>query len=107
MIKSKLVKLALINAALAVLYVVLVGIFFFYGTKYLASGGKMDTLLAPITMLSLFVLSAAVMGALIFGKPLLLYFDNFKKEAVSLAFYTIGFFSVATFIFLILLFITK
>lgn len=42
-----------------------------------------DTMLAPITMLSLLVLSVSVMGLLFFYEPLRLFFENQKQEALS------------------------
>ena len=45
---------------------------------------------APIIMLSLLVLSAAIMAILVFGKPVLLYLDNKKKESLVMIFYTVG-----------------
>ena len=44
----------------------------------------------------LFSLSAAVMGSLVFGRPVLWYLDGKKKEAIALALYTIFFLFVAT-----------
>lgn len=46
--------------------------------------------LPQIAFLALFTLSAAVVGGLILGKPLMLYLDNQKKAAVSLFLETIG-----------------
>lgn len=46
--------------------------------------GQQPTILALVAFLLLFVLSAAVSGALILGKPILLYFENKKKEALEL-----------------------
>ena len=53
--------------------------------------GLMNGILAPTAFLLTFVLSAAIMGILIFGRPILWYLDGFKKEAVRLVFYTLGF----------------
>ncbi|HTM68228.1 MAG TPA: hypothetical protein VL426_02910 [Candidatus Binatia bacterium] len=52
--------------------------------------------LAPLAMLSLLVLSAAVMGMLVFGKPVMLYIDGKKKEAVAMVCWTVGTFAVIT-----------
>ncbi|MEK9183654.1 MAG: hypothetical protein AAB890_01090 [Patescibacteria group bacterium] len=45
---------------------------------------------APIIMLLLLVLSASIMGVLVFGRPILLYLDNQKKDALTMLFYTLG-----------------
>jgi hypothetical protein len=51
---------------------------------------KVPEFFAPIIMLSLFVVSAAVMAILIFGKPVMLYLGNKKKESLVMLFYTVG-----------------
>lgn len=43
-----------------------------------------------MVMLLLFVFSAALTGALIFGRPILWYLDGKKREAILLFFYTLG-----------------
>ena len=42
-----------------------------------------DTLLAPVTMLSLLVLSASIMAILFFYEPIRLFLENQKKQALS------------------------
>ncbi len=54
-----------------------------------------DDIWAPIAMLSLLTLSVAVMGVLIFGRPVLLYLNNQKKEAIGFLFYTLGWLCLA------------
>lgn len=51
-------------------------------------------LLIPALLLSLFTLSAAVMGAIFFYQPFRMYFDGQKEQAVKLAAQTIGAFAV-------------
>ncbi len=60
---------------------------------------KAPEFFAPIIMLLLFVVSAAVMAILVFGRPVMLYLDNKKKEALTMLFYTVGW--LATILFLI------
>lgn len=57
-----------------------------------------DTIFAPILALSLFVLSASIMGYLFLGKPLQLYLDGRKQEAVSFFTETVLGFAVLTLI---------
>ena len=52
--------------------------------------GKPDTFLAPMFILLLFVVSALITGLLVLGKPIVLYLDGSKKEAVSLTLITLG-----------------
>src|SRR3989338_3516852 len=59
--------------------------------------GKMQNLWGPITFLMLFVLSAAVVGVLIFVRPVLLYLDNKRTEAITLLLTTIAWLAVITF----------
>jgi len=58
--------------------------------------GQMKGLLGPVTFLMLFVVSAALTGALVLGRPVILYFDNKKTEGIKLFIYTIGWMFVLT-----------
>ncbi len=93
----KIVKQSLSYAALAILYVAVVGTVMRNADK-LFGGGKIEAL-APIGILLLLVVSAATMGMLIFGKPVMLYIDGQKREAVSMVMTTIA--SLAVFTILI------
>lgn len=68
-------------------------------------GDQPDTIIIPMTMLSLFVLSAAVMGFLFLSEPLQLLLQNRKQEAVAFFAKVVGFFSCFVAVFVILLFI--
>lgn len=89
------------NASAASLYIILIALFMSVGTKHIP---KEDTVFAPIAMISLFTLSAAVMGYLFCYSPLMLYFDGKKKQSVNLFLQTVGMFAVFTGIALSLLF---
>lgn len=54
---------------------------------------KPDTIIIPMTMLSLFVLSAAVMGFLFVYEPVRLLVENKKQEALIFFGKTVGFFA--------------
>lgn len=56
--------------------------------------GKPDTVFAPMLMLSLLVISAAIMGWLFFYEPVKLIVENKKKEAISYFSQTLGTFAV-------------
>ena len=83
---QKLIITSLVDSLLAVLYVSVVVLImnnsknFFDKTPEVAIG---------IAMLMLFVTSATVMGFLILGRPILMYLDGAKKEAVKLFYFTI------------------
>ena len=64
-----------------------------------------DNIFMPMTMLSLFVLSAAVMGYLFLSEPVKLYIDGYKKEAVTFFTKTVGIFAGFVIIFLVLIFL--
>jgi hypothetical protein len=83
-----------VNAFLAAGYIS--GLVFLI-TNYIARPNTPDdSMLIPIVMLSLFVLSAAVMGFLFAYQPFQLYMENKKQEAVSFFFTTTGVFAVIT-----------
>ncbi|HOZ36832.1 MAG TPA: hypothetical protein PLR18_03310 [bacterium] len=63
--------------------------------------GKEDTALSGAAFLLLFVLSATVVGSLVLGKPILLYWDGEKKNALKMLFYTSGW----LFVWLVLCFV--
>ncbi len=62
-----------------------------------------DTPLMPMAMLSLFVLSAAVMSYIFVFQPLQLFLENKKKEGVDLFLKTVGAFAGVTVIFWLVL----
>jgi hypothetical protein len=63
------------------------------------------TILIPMTMLSLFVLSAAVMGFLFLSEPLYLLMENRKQEAILFFGKTVGIFACFVAVFAISLFL--
>ncbi len=96
---NNLVRSAFINALGTVAYVALVAIGMYNGERFF---GQEDTVMIPIAMLLLFVLSASVTGSLVLGKPVLMYLDGHKVEAVKLFMYTLGWLALYTLIFLVL-----
>ena len=81
------------NAVLASGYIVLVASIMYFGTKFF---GPSDTVLVPMAILSLFVLSAAVMGYLFLLEPAQMYLDGERKAAVALFVRTIAIFACIT-----------
>ncbi|MFH1744592.1 MAG: hypothetical protein ABH881_00265 [bacterium] len=80
----------------ALLYIALVSLFFMNGEHLL--GAKINAFWGPILLLSLFIISALITGLLILGRPIWLYLEGQKKEAVTQLFYTIGWMIVAFFV---------
>jgi len=89
-----------INALLAELYIVTIVSAIQYG---LAPNEQPGSLLIPIVMLSLFVLSAAIMGYLFLSQPVQLYLEGEKKKAVKLFLQTVIIFGGITAVILIIL----
>jgi hypothetical protein len=93
---KKFIKKGLAYALGEAAYIALIASFMQYANQFFGPELK---ILGTVAFLMLFVLSAAISGALILGKPILLYLDNNKKEAVQLFGITLGW----IFIFLIVL----
>ena len=74
---------------LAAGYIVAILVIISFGGKLLPE----QTLVIPIAMLGLFVLSAAVMGFLFLSEPIFLYTENRKQEAVSFFLKEVGIFA--------------
>ncbi|MDO8564083.1 MAG: hypothetical protein Q7R87_03680 [Nanoarchaeota archaeon] len=99
---DKIIRRAIIDSVGTALYIILVVSFIF--SLQMFSSEPEDTIIIPIAMLLLFVCSAAITGFLVFGKPIMLYIDGKKREAILLLGYTLGILFLLTlisFIFLI------
>ena len=83
---STILKPALIHALGATAYIYLVATFM-SNAKYIL--GPTQETLGVVLFLLLFVISAAVMGMLVLGRPILWYLDGQKKEAINLAVATV------------------
>lgn len=84
--KNDLFKTALINSLGTVAYISLVAMIMTFAEKIF---GQTKSIIAPISFLLLFVVSAATTGYLVLGQSILLYLDNKKEEALKLFGYTI------------------
>lgn len=94
-------KNPLLNALAALAYIVAVAAVMFYGGK---RGSPDNSFMVPVALISLFTLSAAVMGYLFCFKPAQLYFDGQKKEGMNLFLQTVAIFGLITAVLLALLF---
>jgi len=63
---------------------------------------KEETIIIPITMLSLLVLSVAIMGFFFLSEPLYLLIENKKKEAIVFFAKTVGVFACFVLAFVII-----
>ncbi len=98
-------KKPFLHAFAAALYIV--GIVFVVNTVTHALQNQNESIIIPMTMLSLFVLSAAVMGYLFLSEPLYLLSENRKQEAVIYFSKIVGFFACFVAIFTLLLFLSS
>ncbi len=64
-----------------------------------------QTIIVPMTMLGLFVLSAAIMGFLFLSEPLRLFMENKKNEAIVFFAKIVGIFACFVALFAILILI--
>lgn len=97
---ASIIKTSIVNAIATTVYIIIV-VSFIFSLQVLAP--KEDIVIIPIAMLLLFVCSAAITGFLVFGKPVMLYIDGKKREAVSLLGYTLGILFLITLIIFIFL----
>lgn len=85
--KSEYFTKSLISAVGTFLYVAAVA---WLGFNNQAIFGKTNNFLMPLFILLLFVISASVTGLLVLGRPIQLYLNGFKKEALVLLFSTLA-----------------
>ena len=91
-----------INALGVVAYTSAVALFLSNGERIF---GGVKSFLLPLFMLLLLIVSATITGLLVLGKPIQLYFNGLKKEAVTLLFTTLGliiFFAIAVVVAILL-----
>lgn len=84
--KIILLKQALINSLGTLAYCGLVAYIMINGEELF---GKISNIFGIMAFLMLFVLSAAIVGSLVLGKPIIYYLDGKKKESITLLIYTI------------------
>lgn len=95
--KNKIVSWSLVDACGTLIYITLIDLFF-NNAKYIFPHD--NSFFIPIAILTLFVLSAAITGSLVLGRPVLMYLDGHKKEAVQLFLYTLAWFALFLLLFL-------
>jgi len=98
---------AIINAGATAVYVIGIATLLFRAERIFGPNSVKETILVPIAILLLLVISAAVTGLLVFGKSAMWYLDGKKKEAMSLFVCTIGFLVVVVIITLLGVFLLK
>jgi hypothetical protein len=91
----------LLNALVAALYIIAVALVLFLTLDNMES--LVPEVLIPILVISLFVLSTAVMAYIFLYEPVKLYFEGKNKEGLSLFLKTTGVFGGLVLIFLLVL----
>jgi hypothetical protein len=91
-------KILIRSAGAAILATLYIAIISYVMTNVGPLLGPDKDVFAPVAFLLIFVLSAATMGALILGKPILLYLDGEKLVAIKLFVATIGWLVVLVFL---------
>lgn len=102
---KKLIKQSIFHSLSAFSYIILVVLLISNGNKLF--GIDDNGILAPVGILLLLVLSVAIMGMLIFGKAILMYLDNEKKDAIKLVIYNITGLFIITIVYFGILFLIK
>jgi len=82
MTKNAIIRRAFINSGLTFSYVLLI-VMAFNNAQFIFETDPPEMLIASF-MLLLFMFSALVTSSLVLGKPILMYIDGQKKEAVSM-----------------------
>lgn len=86
--KNKLALISLRNTFCAVIYIFLVSQLLSNGEILFDNVG--NNFIGPFVMLLLFVTSAAVVGSLVFGQAVLLFFEGKRSDSIKSAIYSVG-----------------
>lgn len=79
--QKKIILQSLIHSLLTAVYVLAVA--FFMSNAERMFDGEPKNFWAPMLFLLLFVLSATIVGTLILGRPILMYLNGAKNEAIK------------------------
>jgi len=82
----------ILSGVVAIAYIVIVAIFISSAQRIF--GPTSDPMLNITVFLTVFVFSAAFMAITLFGRPVMMYIDGQKKEAVALVGWSLGSFLV-------------
>lgn len=81
------------HAILVLLYTSGVAWILFNGPRIF---GRVASFWGPLALLMLFVVSATIVGSLVLGRPVLLYLEGKKNEALRFFGYTVGWLGIIT-----------
>ena len=97
---SKIIFWSIIDAAAVAVYVTGISLLLSNAERIF---GKMTGFLGPMAMLLLLVVSAAITGLFVFGRPIYLIYEGQKTEGIKMISYTIGFLALITILVFIIL----
>lgn len=89
--EKKITVHAFLHATGTVAYIVLIALFLSSAKRVFDRDASNETMMIPVIMLLLLVISAAITGFAVFGKPVMLYIDGKKRESLLMLAQTIGF----------------
>ena len=97
-----MIKNPYLNAVFATIYITLVSLFMYFGSKFIKIDNK---ILSPIAFMSLLTLSVAVMGYLFVLEPLQMYLSGEKTKSVHFFLKTLATFACITLLVIVLIFL--
>lgn len=92
------------NTTGAVIYIFLVSQFLQNASRWF---GEEDNMFSPFVFLMLFSLSAAVVGGLLLGQSIILFFEGKRGDSIKAAIYSISWLGLYTLLGLLFLYIAK
>jgi hypothetical protein len=101
---KKIIQYSLLHSLAVLIYITLVA---WIMTNAQNVFGNMNGLLGPVAILSLFTVSAAIVGTLVFGRPVYLFFNGQKPDSIKLVLATIVCLFAETIIILLVLALTN
>jgi len=105
MTKSKLLLWSVLNALGTLVYTAAVAWLMYNGNNLF---GQITGFWGPLAILLLFVFSALTVGLLVLGRPIYLYLNGAKSDAIKLLLYTAGWlFLIVVIIFALLVALRK
>jgi len=96
---KQLILKSLLHALAVIAYIAVVVLIMQFGEDIFGSNN--NQIWAPIGVLLLFTVSAAITGALVLGRPAYLFFNGQKTEAVKFLLYTIAWLFFMTLLYLL------
>lgn len=97
---NNLIKTSLLSAVGTLAYIAIVVTIMSNAERWFDG---MPKFLGPMAFLLLFVVSAAITSSLVLGKPLMMFLDGAKKQAIKLFGCTVGWLAIALVIVFVVL----